>query len=165
MCLGLLFFGPQPGLCLHRCIFGMGGSYEQSRLHGGNRFFGTLVGGFIGMGLFAFYMHLFPDDSHRWFLVPLTFVGVVILIVLCQYIWVGGVVLCILLFNTPTDTYISYALNRILNTGIGVLTAIFVNGMLPGGFTFGFMHCLYVRMGIRDDVVDEFPLKHTKPAA
>ena len=24
---------------------------------------------------------------------------------------------------------------------------------------------LYVRMGIRDDVVDEFPLKHTKPAA
>ena len=65
----------------------------------------------------------------------------------------------------PTDTYISYALNRILDTGIGVLTAIFVKGMLPGGFTFGFMHRLYVRMGIRDDVVDEFPLKHTKPAA
>ena len=62
------------------------------------------MGGFIGMGLFAFYMHLFPDGSHRWFLVPLTFVGVVILIVLCQYIWEGGVVLCILLFNTPTDT-------------------------------------------------------------
>ena len=87
---------------------------------------------------------------------PLTFVGVVILIVLCQYIWVGGVVLCILLFNTPTDTYISYALNRIIDTGIGVLTAIFVNGMLPGGFTFGFMHRLYLRLGIRDDVADEF---------
>ena len=159
------FWDRSPAFACIGAIFGMGSSYEQSRLHGGNRFFGALVGGFIGMGLFAFYMHLFPDGSHRWFLVPLTFVGVVILIVLCQYIWVGGVVLCILLFNTPTDTYISYALNRILDTGIGVLTAIFVNGMLPGGFTFGFMHRLYVRMGIRDDVVDEFPLKHTKPAA
>ena len=159
------FLDRNPTFACIGAIFGMGSSFMQSRLHGGNRFFGTLVGGFIGMGLFAFYMHLFPDGSHRWFLVPLTFVGVVILIVLCQYIWVGGVVLCILLFNTPTDTYISYALNRILDTGIGVLTAIFVNGMLPGGFTFGFMHRLYVRMGIRDDVVDEFPLKHTKPAA
>ena len=159
------FLDRSPAFACIGAIFGMGGSYEQSRLHGGNRFFGTLVGGFIGMGLFAFYMHLFPDCSHRWFLVPLTFVGVVILIVLCQYIWVGGVVLCILLFNTPTDTYISYALNRILDTGIGVLTAIFVNSMLPDGFTFGFMHRLYERMGIRDDVVDEFPLKHTKPAA
>ena len=159
------FLDRSPAFACIGAIFGMGSSYEQSRLHGGNRFFGTLVGGFIGMGLFAFYMHLFPDGSHRWFLVPLTFVGVVILIVLCQYIWVGGVVLCILLFNTPTDTYISYALNRILDTGIGVLAAIFVNGMLPGGFTFGFMHRFYVRMGIKDDVVDEFPISRAKPIA
>lgn len=164
------FWDRSPAFACIGAIFGMGGSYEQSRLHGGNRFFGTLVGGFIGMGLFAFYMHLFPDGSHRWFLVPLTFVGVVILIVLCQYIWVGGVqpggvVLCILLFNTPTDTYISYALNRILDTGIGVLTAIFVNGMLPGGFTFGFMHRFYQRVGIKDDVVDEFPISRAKPIA
>ena len=67
---------------------------------------------------------------------PLTFVGVVILIVLCQYIWVGGVVLCILLFNTPTDTYISYALNRIIDTGIGVLAAkIYRVGVLLYGTT------------------------------
>ena len=157
---GVLFSGPQSGFCLHRCDF----RHEQSRLHGGNRFFGTLVGGFIGMGLFAIYMELFPNGSNRWFLVPLTFIGVVILILLCQHIWVGGVqpggvVLCILLFNTPTDTYITYALNRILDTGIGVLAAIFVNGMLPGGFTFGFMHRFYERVGIRDDVVDEFRAK------
>lgn len=47
-------------------------------------------------------------------------------------------------------------MNRILDTGIGVLAAIFVNGMLPGGFTFSFMHRLYQRLGIRDDVEDEF---------
>ena len=56
-------------------------------------------------------------------------------------------------------------MNRILDTGIGVLTAIFVNGMLPGGFTFCFMHRLYVRMGIRDDVVDDYFNKIKKDLA
>ena len=161
------FLNRSPAFACIGAIFGMGSSYEQSRLHGGNRFFGTAVGGLLGMGLFAVYVHIFPDGSNRWLLVPLTFIGVVILIVLCQYIWVGGVqpggvVLCILLFNTPVESYIPYALNRILDTGIGVLMAIFVNGMLPGGFTFGFIHRFYVRMGIPDNVVDEF---RSAPAA
>ena len=160
------FFDRSPAFACIGAIFGMGSSFGESCLHGGNRFFGTLVGGFLGMGLFAFYMWLFPDGSNRWFLIPLTFVGVVILIFLCQYIWVGGiqpggVVLCILLFNTPVESYISYALNRILDTGIGVLAAIFVNGMLPGGFTFGFMHRFYLRVGIQDDVADSFHMKGT----
>ena len=151
------FMDRSPAFACIGAIFGMGSDYGTSRLHGGNRFFGTLLGGFIGMGLFALYANLFPDGSNRWLLIPLTFVGIVILIVACQMIWVGGVqpggvVLCIILFNTPVETYISYALNRILDTGIGVLMALFVNGMLPGGFTFGFMHRFYLRMGIRDDV-------------
>lgn len=152
------FLDRNPTFACIGAIFGMGSSFMQSRLHGGNRFFGTMVGGFIGMGLFAIYMELFPDGSNAWVLIPLTFVGVIILILLCQHIWVGGVqpggvVLCILLFNTPTDTYITYAMNRILDTGIGVLAAIFVNGMLPGGFTFSFMHRLYQRLGIRDTIM------------
>ncbi len=151
------FFDRSPAFACIGAIFGMGSDLGVSKLHGGNRFFGTLVGGFIGMGLFAIYVHLFPNGDNRWFLIPMTFIGVVILIVACQYIWVGGVqpggvVLCIILFNTPTDTYISYALNRILDTGVGVLVALFVNGMLPGGFTFGFMHRFYMRVGIKDDV-------------
>ena len=151
------FFDRSSAFACIGAIFGMGIDYDNSKHHGGNRFFGTLVGGFIGMALFAIYAALFPDGSGRWFLIVLTFVGVVILILACQLIWVGGVqpggvVLCIILFNTPIDTYVSYALNRILDTGIGVLMALFVNGMLPGGFTFGFMHRFYLRVGIRDDV-------------
>lgn len=151
------FLDRGPAFACIGAIFGMGSDYGTSRLHGGNRFFGTLVGGFIGMGLFAFYMFLFPDGSNRWLLIPLSFIGVVVLIIACQYIWVGGVqpggvILCIILFNTPTETYISYALNRILDTGVGVLAALFINGMLPGGFTFGFMHRFYLRVGIKDDI-------------
>ena len=62
-----------------------------------------------------------------------------ILIVLCQMFWVGGVqpggvVLCIVLFNTPVDTYVSYALNRMFDTGVGVLVAFIVNGIFSGWF-------------------------------
>ena len=114
----------------------MGSDYEMSKLHGGNRFFGTLVGGFIGMGLFAIYAELFPDGSNRWFLIPLTFIVVVLLILACHFILVGGiqpggVVLCIILFNTPVETYIEYSFNRMLDTGIGVLVALAVNLLFP----------------------------------
>ena len=156
------FFDRSPAFACIGAIFGMGSDYDMSKLHGGNRFFGTLVGGFIGMGLFAIYAGLFPDGSNRWFLIPLTFIGFVLLILACQCIWVGGiqpggVVLCIILFNTPVETYISYALNRILDTGIGVLAAFFVNAMLPGGFTFRFMRRFYAWLGIQSD------LDHTGP--
>ena len=138
------FFDRSPAFACIGAIFGMGSDYGTSKLHGGNRFFGTLAA-------------LVPDGGSRWFLIPLTFVGVVVLILACQLVWVGGVqpggvVLCIILFNTPVETYVSYALNRIFDTGVGVLMALFVNGMLPGGFTFGFMHRFYLRVGIRDDV-------------
>ena len=164
------FFDRSPAFACIGAIFGMGSDYDMSKLHGGNRFCGTLVGGFIGMALFAVYAELFPDGSNRWILIPLTFVGVVILIVACQYIWVGGiqpggVVLCIILFNTPTDTYISYALNRILDTGVGVIAALFVNAMLPGGFTFRFMRRFYAWLGIQSDISHtgpEVPLIHRK---
>ena len=42
----------------------------------------------------------------------------------------GGVVLCIVLYSTPVETYVSYALNRILDTTIGVIVALLVNYFL-----------------------------------
>lgn len=62
--------------------------------------------------------------------------AIVILILLCSYFWPGGVqpggvVLCIVLFSTPVDSYIPYALNRILDTSVGVIVALAVNYFLP----------------------------------
>ena len=118
-------------------IFGMGSDMTNSKLHGGNRFFGTLIGGLLGMVLFRFYIIFYPEGGlHPFLLVPL-FIGTVLLILFCQWFrWVGavqpgGVVLCIILFNTPVETYISYSLNRIVDTGIGVLLALLVNALLP----------------------------------
>lgn len=44
------------------------------------------------------------------------------------------VVLCIVLFSTPPppiESYMSYALNRIFDTAMGVIAALLVNDFLP----------------------------------
>lgn len=117
-------------------IFGMGSDMEDSLRSGGNRLIGTVIGGLLGMGLFWVYLFLAPYGGRVW-LLPLLFIGVVILIVCAQlFHWPGavqpgGVVLCIILFNTPVDTYVSYALNRIVDTGVGVLFSLGINLLLP----------------------------------
>ncbi len=130
------FLDRSPAFACIGAIFGMGSDMEDSKLNGGNRLFGTIIGGLLGMGLFRIYLIFRPQGGRSLLLVPLMFVGTILLILLCQYFWVGGVqpggvVLCILLFNTPVDTYISYALNRILDTAVGVIVALAVNRFFP----------------------------------
>lgn len=125
-----------PAFACIGAIFGMGSDMEDSRLNGGNRLFGTAIGGFLGIVLFRIYLCFYPEGGYTPLLVLLVFIGTILLIVLCQIFWVGGVqpggvVLCILLFNTPVDTYISYALNRTLDTAVGVLVALGINYFFP----------------------------------
>ena len=120
------FFDRSPAFACIGAIFGMGSDMEDSRKNGGNRLFGTLIGGLLGMVLFRLYLFIEPTGKYTLWLVPLTFIGTVILIVLCQMFWVGGVqpggvVLCILLFN-------------ILDTTIGVLVAWAVSYIFPRGW-------------------------------
>ena len=144
------FLDRSPAFACIGAIFGTGRDYGDSKLQGGNRFFGTLIGGLLGMGLFRVYLIFYPQGGRHLLQIPLVFVGVIILIMLCQRFWVGGVqpggvVLCILLFNTPVDTYISYSIHRIVDTGLGVLVAMVVNSLFPGGFTFRWMERLLGR--------------------
>lgn len=131
-----LLIGRNPTFACIGAIFGMGGSMRDSKLSGGNRLFGTVIGGFLGIALFALYLQFYPDGSLHLLLLPLLFVGVVALIVLAQIFWVGavqpgGVILCIILFSTPAETYVSYSLNRMADTAIGVLVALLINALLP----------------------------------
>ena len=133
------YIGRSPAFACIGAIFGMGSDMEDARRNGGNRLVGTLIGGLLGMALFRLYLVFMPDGSHSLLLVPLTFVGTVLLILLCQMFWVGGVqpggvVLCILLFNTPVHAYVSYALNRILDTAVGVLVALAISYLFPRGW-------------------------------
>ena len=129
------FVGRSPAFACIGVIFGMGYNLEDARKNGGNRLFGTIIGGVVGILFFRLYLvgHL------TLLMVPFVFVGTIILIMACQMFWVGGVqpggvVLCILLFNTPAATYIDYAMNRIFDTAVGVLIALFVSYVFPRGW-------------------------------
>ena len=119
-------------------VFGTGSDMADSWLNGGNRLFGTIIGGVIGMAMFRLYLFLRPDGEWSFVILPFLFVGVVLLIIACQFfrwpggIQPGGVVLSIILFaqNNP-ETYVSYSVERIINTAIGVIVALLINHFLP----------------------------------
>ena len=129
------FFDRNPTFACIGAIFGMGSDFNDSKRSGGNRLFGTIIGGVIGMILFYIYKQVYPEPTSdfRIMLFELLFIGVIILVLICQFFVIpgaiqpGGVVLCIILFNTPVDALISYPINRILDTAIGVIIGIVVN--------------------------------------
>ncbi len=129
------FFDRNPTFACIGAIFGMGSDFKDSKRSGGNRLFGTIIGGLIGMFLFYIYIQFYPEPigRFRYLLYELLFVGVILLVLVCQLFVIpgaiqpAGVVLCIIMFNTPTDQFISYPLNRIFDTAIGVIIGIIVN--------------------------------------
>ena len=44
------FLNRNPAFACIGAIFGMGADMDHSKLHGGNRLFGTVIGGFLGIG-------------------------------------------------------------------------------------------------------------------
>ncbi len=128
--------GRNPAFACIGVIFGMGVDMKDSVKNGGNRLFGTLIGGLLAIALFWAYLLAFPQGGHSMYLAVFLFFGIIALIQLCQRFWPGGVqpggvVLCIVLFSTPIDTYVTYALNRIFDTAVGVVVALLVNWLLP----------------------------------
>lgn len=136
-CLCALLYAPfsrNPVFACIGAIFGMGSDLENSIQLGGNRLIGTVFGGVIGMALYALY-HLIAPQGNYFLLVVLLYIGIVILILISTRFWkgavqAGGVVLCIVLFNSTPDGFVAYALNRMLDTGIGVIVALLVNVLL-----------------------------------
>lgn len=118
-------------------IFGTGRDIPNSWLNGGNRLFGTIFGGVLGMVLFSLYVQVYPQGGYYPLMLLFLFIGVVLLILISQWfkwpgaIQPGGVMLCIMLFSQPVDKYMSYSLNRIFDTAVGVVVALLVNWLLP----------------------------------
>ena len=114
----------------------MGRDLENSKESGGNRLYGTIIGGLVGMVLYHIYVQFYPEGGVHAPLFILLFLGVICMVLICQLLFLpgaiqpGGVVLCIILFNTPVDYYIQYSLNRIFDTAIGVIIAIGINLVL-----------------------------------
>lgn len=120
-------------------VFAMNTDLHSSWETGGNRLWGTMIGGFTGMLFFYLYNKspmIFPNSEALSELVFLFF-GIMVMILISQFFHVNGaipsgsVVFYIVMLNTPENQYVSYAINRMIDTGIGVIISIFVNILLP----------------------------------
>lgn len=115
-------------------VFCMKDTVPSSVSMGKNRIIGTIIGGLIG--IFVIYISdLFPTLYN---LTPIvTGCGIVIVIYICTVIKRPGSVIisCIVFigiminYATQVDSY-SYAINRSIDTAIGILIAIFINKYL-----------------------------------
>lgn len=111
-------------------VFGMEAETSSTPWRtGGNRLIGTIIGGLLGIGLFYVKLHL----SGKLVDMLLLMVGIVLLIYISQMfgcadaIQGGAVVFYIVMLNTSSDQYISDALNRILDTAVGVGMSVLIN--------------------------------------
>lgn len=148
--------GRNPAFASIGVMFGMGTTAQDSIKNGGNRLFGTIIGGSIGILMYWLYLLAFPEGGHNMYLPIYLYIGIVLLVLICQNFWPGGVqpggvVLCLLLFSTPTDTYVTYALNRMFDTAIGVLAAWLVNYLLPKERMDAVWHGIQDMLGIERD--------------
>lgn len=110
-------------------VFGMDNSDNSPWRTGGNRLIGTIIGGFLGIGLF----YLQQQIKGKAFQILLLLAGIILLIYLSQLIKCpgaiqgGAVVFYIVMLNTPQDTYAAYAINRMIDTAVGVVISVGIN--------------------------------------
>lgn len=69
------FLDRSPAFACIGAIFGLGTNMEHSKLNGGNRLFGTAIGGVIGMVMFRIYLIFHPEGGRSLLLVVLVFIG------------------------------------------------------------------------------------------
>ena len=130
------FIGRNPAFACIGVVFGMGRDMADAFRSGFNRMIGTLIGGILGTALRWTHLQLVPDDHFSLWLVFLTFVGVTLLIILCQIFRAGGVhpgsiMLMVVMYNTHFEAYYIYAFNCMVDTVIGVTFAFAVTWLFP----------------------------------
>ncbi len=111
-------------------VFGMeSDTIKHPWVTGGNRIIGTIIGGLLGVLMYA--VHLQYDN--QLFQTVLLFVGIIALIYINQLLGTpgaiqgGSVVFYIIMLNMPEHQYVTYALNRMLDTAFGVGVSVAIN--------------------------------------
>ena len=81
-------FHRNPTFACIGAIFGMGNDMGHSWLNGGNRLFGTVIGGFLGMGLFRLYICFYPDGSQHLLMFLIRLVSLLMMVFMKEVVWV-----------------------------------------------------------------------------
>ena len=125
--------GRNPCFACIGAVFGMGSALDEGRRAGGNRFFGTIVGGLIALGFYPLY-HYEVFGIPGWIYLTL---GLFCVMYVSQLLGVhgsiqpGSVVYYVVIFTVPETNFVGYTLNRIVDTGIGVALSLVMSHLFP----------------------------------
>lgn len=107
-------------------IIAMQGTVESSFKAGLNRMIGTLIGALVGF----ICATIKPGDA------LISGIGIIFVIYLCNLVKrkesssIGGVVFCAIMLNLKGGSALSYSINRILDTFVGIAVAVLINYFL-----------------------------------
>lgn len=131
-----LFPGRNPCFALIGAAYGVGSQFEEGFHNGINRFIGTFVGGFLVIPFYWLYFHQ-PFGIPNW---------IWLVIGLCLVLWCslamgadsaiqpGMVVYFVVIFMVGEENVASYAIARVIDTGIGVFLSLLLTMILPSHY-------------------------------
>lgn len=109
-------------------VFTLQQTHEGSKDRGKGRFWGTIIGMIVSIGVNFIRYSVLEVNLEFIFL----FIAIVMAIYLVNYFQLsnGTMIACIMViasFDLHTDDYIAYSIIRALETGYGVIIALYVN--------------------------------------
>ena len=130
--LHFLLYRESPIFACIASIIIMQPTVEKSLKLGSSRIEGTIVGGLVGL-VFTFITTLLPYKG-----IPFALVGIGLILIITFFNVIGSpkstsialVTFLIIMINIDSKDPILYAINRIIDTSIGVFIAVFINKFL-----------------------------------
>ncbi len=125
--------GRNPCFACIGAVFGMGNMLKTSLKAGGNRFVGTLMGGLVAIPFYPLYRHQALGVPGFVYLT----LGLAVILVIGQLLGAdggiqpGAVVFFVVLLTVNESNFVKYIIDRMIDTGIGVALALFINAVIP----------------------------------
>ena len=123
-----LLGGRNPCFACIGAVYGMGTKFSDGFRNGFNRFVGTLLGGLLVIPFYWLYVHTPFGIPDFVYLVVGLFCVIYLHILLGanSAIQPGTVVYFVVMFTQPITGYVSYTIDRIIDTGVGAAISLLI---------------------------------------
>ena len=131
ICLLIYYFTKRDGCLIATvsAIICMQDNVEKSLINARNRLYGTVIGALQGM----IFLYIDRYFSNAYLLIAMTAIGVMLMILFCNLlkrndtIVIGCMVFLAIMLGSGGQSPLVYSANRLLDTFIGVATAVVIN--------------------------------------
>ena len=128
-----LLGGRNPCFACIGAVYAMGSQFQEGFHNGFNRFVGSFIGGIL---VIPFYWLSINQvfGLPEWFYMVIGLFFVIYLNLACganNAIQPGTVIYFVIFYTQPEASYISYALARIIDTGVGVIFSLGLSLLMP----------------------------------